>query len=115
VYGHLNLPWPSKAGWDVEKATTFWIEQMQWLHAAPAHPRMKTIRYESILEAPERSLDITAFLGMTPHGAIEPWTRPRNSVHRGPDAHRWKNLDAECLNVMKRMNPTLEAWGYDPI
>mgnify|MGYP000930300813 CR=1 FL=1 len=115
VYGHLNLPWPSKTGWNVEKATDFWIEQMQWLQAAPAHPRMKTVRYESLVEAPARSLEIAEFLGMTPHRDIQPWSTPRNTLHRTPDADRWKTLDADGLAVMKRMNPTLVAFGYEPV
>lgn len=115
VYGHLHLPWKSRVGWDVEKATSFWIEQIQILLAAPSDPRVKIVRYEDLVREPRRSREIAEFLGLSSHGDIRPWSTPVNTVHREHDLERWKSLDADSLAVMKRMNPYLLQCGYDPI
>ena len=115
VYGQLNLPWKSRVGWDVEKATSYWIEEIQFLLRAPPHPRARLVRYEDLVGEPRKSQDIAAFLGLSHHADIRPWSTPVNTVHREPDADRWKTLDAASLAVMKRMNPYLIRCGYDPI
>lgn len=115
VYGQLNLPWKSRVGWDVEKATSYWIEQIQFLLGAPSDPRARVVRYEDLLREPQRGREIAEFLGLSPHGEIQPWAKPVNTVHRELDLDRWKTLDADSLAVMKRMNPYLIQCGYGPI
>ena len=115
VYGHLHLPWTSRVGWDVEKATNFWIEQIQLLRRLPHHPQTMVVRYEDLMTRPERSREIAAFLGLSAHGDIQPWARPVNTIHQEPDLERWKTLDRDSLSVMKRMNPYLLECGYEPV
>jgi len=115
VYGLLHLPWKARTAWNARTATDYWIRETRPLLEVQPHPRMMIMRYEDLLAAPRRSRQISEFLGLGHHADIRPWAKPVNTRYQAYEAGRWKSLDAESLEEMKRMNPLLVQCGYDPV
>lgn len=114
VHSMLNLPWKSNYNWTAETATEEWISKMKII-LGPTPLNTLHIKYEDLL-AENGYRKILDFLEIE-HAPIISWNsvRPGNTKSTFHDPNKWKSLSLDQIEYMKKMNPHLEAAGYDPI
>jgi len=112
VYSYLNLPWAGSI-LTTEQIIDIWVKSVKTIMDGLGETLI--IRYEDILENPDRIKNsICSFLGIE-LPPLDPWVNPINTKHSVYNKERWKTLDSHVLKTMKIMNPFLEKMGYETI
>lgn len=78
-------------------------------------PNVMNIKYETLMENPELSREITKFIEIKHHRDIDSWEFPVNTPNFSYDYDRWqKNLSKDNQEKLMVMNELLERLEYFP-
>lgn len=92
-----------------------WMSIMNDMLSRPSSPNILHLKYETLMEHPATSNEITKFLGIEHHKDIDSWRFPINTPNFEYDYDRWmKRLSKEDQAKLQVMNELLEKLKYYP-